>query len=85
MSDGMDIEALIAALAAPGALPMAGDGLTQVVGNNASYGPYVQGDEDQAAFHTARGWQTVGQVAEAEAETVTQFVADQIEKAIGGS
>ena len=31
MSDGMDIEALIAALAAPGALPMAGDGLTQVV------------------------------------------------------
>jgi len=60
------------------------DGLAQVVGNNVSYGPYVQGDEDQAAFHAARGWQTVGQVVEEESETVTRLVADQIDKAIAG-
>ncbi len=59
-------------------------GLTQVVGNNASYAPYVHGDEDQAGFHAARGWKTVGQVAEEESETVVQFVADEIEKAIAG-
>jgi hypothetical protein len=31
-------------------------GLTQVIGNNASYAPYVHDDEKQAGFHGDRGW-----------------------------
>jgi len=56
-------------------------GLTQIVGNNVSYGPFVQGDR-QAAFHRERGWKTTDQVAEEEAETVNKFVQEHIEKAL---
>lgn len=34
-----------------------------VLGNKASYGPYVQDAEHQAWFHKARGWKTVQSVA----------------------
>lgn len=30
-----------------------------VIGNNASYAPIVQDEDEQPAFHTARGWRTV--------------------------
>jgi len=56
-------------------------GLTWIVGNNVTYGPFVQGDK-QAAFHRERGWKTTDQVAEEEADTVNKFVQEHIEKAL---
>jgi hypothetical protein len=50
-----------------------GDGTRGVVGNNASYGPYVQSEEKQAAFHKSRGWKTDVEVADKEAGKVVGF------------
>ena len=33
-------------------------GMTAIVGNNATYAPFVQGDDTQAWFHTKRNWKT---------------------------
>ena len=57
-------------------------GLTQIVGNNVTYGPFVQDPEKQAKFHKLHGWKTTAQVAEEEAETVVKFVKDEIDKAL---
>ena len=59
-------------------------GFTQVVGNNVSYGPYVQSAEDQAKIHGERGWKTDQQVAEEEADTVIDFVKDKVDKILEG-
>ena len=59
-------------------------GLTKVIGNNVSYGPYVQSAEKQAKFHKQRGWKTDQQVAEEEADTVLDFVKDQVDKILEG-
>lgn len=59
-------------------------GLTQVVGNNVSYGPFVQSAEKQAAFHRKRGWKTTEDVAAEEADTVNKFVKDEIDKVLEG-
>ena len=56
-------------------------GLTQIIGNNVSYGPFVQGNK-QTAFHRVTGWKTTDQVAEEEAKTVNKFVQEHIEKAL---
>jgi hypothetical protein len=55
------------------------DGKTGKVGNNASYGPYVQSAEMQASFHARRGWLTDEKVAEDEADKVVKFFDDEIE------
>ena len=52
-------------------------GLTGIAGNNASYGRYVQGDQ-QAWFHAARRWKTTKTVAEEEAATVQGFFDDEL-------
>jgi hypothetical protein len=57
------------------------EGLTQIIGNNASYGPYVQG-EKQAGFHRQRGWKTTQDVAESEGPKVTRMVSDAIDKVL---
>lgn len=57
-------------------------GLETVVGNNVSYGPYVQANEWQAAFHSRRGWKTIETVAEQEKDEVVKFVQKQIDKAL---
>lgn len=49
------------------------DGKRGEVGNNASYGPYVQSEERQASFHRARGWKTDVKVADEEARKVVGF------------
>jgi hypothetical protein len=56
------------------------NGLTVIVGNNASYGPYVQDRDSQASFHTARGWRTIQDVAEEEGPRIIQQVKDEVEK-----
>ena len=49
-------------------------GLTQVLGNNASYAPYVHDAEEQAGFHGDRGWLTDEEVLRNEGDKVLQFI-----------
>jgi hypothetical protein len=63
---------------------LANDGLSAIVGNNVSYGPYVQDEERQAGFHRRRGWKTIQDVSREEAETVARFVRDHVERALEG-
>ena len=58
-------------------------GLTQVIGNNVSYGIYVQG-EKQARFHQARGWKTTETIAREETDNVLGFVQQQVDKILSG-
>ena len=59
-------------------------GLTAVVGNNVSYGPFVQDEEKQSWFHKRRGWKTTEQVANEEAQAVNEMIAKAIEAALKG-
>ena len=54
-------------------------GLTQVIGNNASYGPLVQGPDKQTSYHATTGWRTTEQVVETERETVVNFLRKAVE------
>ena len=54
-------------------------GLGVLVGNNVSYGDYVQG-ERQVGFHAARGWKTTDQVAEEETDEVVKFLKDHVDR-----
>lgn len=62
------------------------NGLTGVVGNNVSYGPYVQGGDSaphkQAAAMKRIGWKTTDEVIDQEAQAVTDFIKSEIEKEI---
>jgi hypothetical protein len=56
-------------------------GMSAVVGNNVSYGIFVQG-EKQAAFHARRGWKTTEQVADKEGPRVREYIAEAIRRAL---
>ena len=55
-------------------------GLQQVIGNNVSYGGWVQSDEKQSKVMAGRGWITDEQAIEQEGDTVLGFVKDEIDK-----
>jgi hypothetical protein len=55
-------------------------GLTWIIGNNVCYGEYVQDRGKQAKFHKRRGWKTIQDVAEQEAETVVNFIKAKVDK-----
>jgi hypothetical protein len=57
-------------------------GLTQVIGNNVTYGPFVQDKDRQAWFHKKRGWKTIQDVAKEETKTVLEFVENELEKVL---
>lgn len=57
--------------------------LSAQIGNNRSYGIWVQSPENQALYHAARGWQTTDQVAESEQEKVEQILKKSIDAALG--
>ena len=59
-------------------------GLTQIIGNNVSYGPAVQDPNYQSATMKKIGWKTTKQVAEEEASTVVRFIQDEIDKILNG-
>lgn len=59
-------------------------GLRGTIGNDTSYGPYVQGADDQSKAMRTIGWKTTKDVAEEEQQTVTDFVTDHIDKALSG-
>lgn len=52
------------------------------VGNNASYAPFVQGRDQQAAFHARRGWKTLEDVGEKEAQRVIRKIETAIARAM---
>ena len=56
------------------------NGLTQVVGNNAGYGPYLMDTEKQTAYAKAMGWRTTQAVADEAAPTVMEFLRDYIDR-----
>jgi hypothetical protein len=59
-------------------------GLQQVIGNNASYAPYVHDADEQAKFHGDRGWKTDKEVIEEEGEEVLKFVQHEVERELSG-
>ena len=60
------------------------DGLTGIVGNNASYATYVMGErEDQAKALKNIGWKSIEDIADEERDTVLNFIKEHIDKALG--
>lgn len=55
-------------------------GLTGIVGNNVSYGPYLQDEEQQTNVMRIIGWRTIQDVAEDELPVVTRFIEGEIQK-----
>ena len=59
-----------------------GRALTWIVGNNVSYGRFVQSDDDQAQFHKKRGWPTIETVARLYSKQVLGFVKRNVDQAL---
>ena len=59
-------------------------GLTQVIGNNASYAQFVHDSEKQAKIHGDRGWKTDEQVLAEEGDQVLEFIQREVERELGG-
>lgn len=54
------------------------------IGNRASYGIYVMGNERQAAFHRQRGWKTDQQVLNEEMPQIEQLFKREIVNVVRG-
>ena len=54
--------------------------LSFIIGNNVSYGLYVQDRDNQAHIHKKIGWITIQDVVEQEEETVVRFVKAEVDK-----
>ena len=50
------------------------------VGNNASYGPFVQDKDQQASFHAQRGWATIQGEGEKAMEKALQKIGAEVER-----
>lgn len=59
-------------------------GLTQIVGNDTSYGPLVQDRDRQSGYHKTTGWQTTQDVAEQESSSVSNIIKKNIDAALEG-
>ena len=55
-------------------------GLTQVIGNNASYAEFVHDAEEQAKIHGQRGWLTDKEVLDREGPAVLEFIQNEVNK-----
>ena len=56
-----------------------------IIGNNVSYGPYVQGPSEQAKALREIGWKTTDTVASEEAEVVLNMVKKEVDKILMGA
>jgi len=56
------------------------DGLTVVIGNDTTYGPYLMGNTKQSKFAAAIGWPTVDKVVEKNTDGLSQFAMYQLER-----
>lgn len=57
------------------------NGLTQVLGNDTSYGPELMDRERQSFFMRQIGWRTTDAIMDEERETVIGYVSDSLDKA----
>lgn len=55
------------------------NGVRGEVGNNADYGPYVQGALNQQSFHKASGWLTTSKVINDNARSIVQLFRHAID------
>ncbi len=53
---------------------------TATVGNDTSYGPFVQDKEKQARYHKRTGWKTTQQVAKTESAAIVGKIENQVER-----
>jgi hypothetical protein len=58
-------------------------GMTVVIGNDTTYGPYLMDNEKQSKFMAAKGWKTIGAVEEEEAKTVSDYVIFETTRLLG--
>lgn len=56
------------------------NGLTQTIGNNAGYGPYLMDPAKQTAYAKAMGWQTTQAIADDAAPTVMNYLREYIDR-----
>jgi len=61
---------------------IAPDGRSATVGNNATYAPFVQDQDEQAWFHAARGWRTIQGAVRAKAKDVRRKFQDALRRAL---
>ena len=54
-------------------------GVRAVIGNAASYAPYVQGEEKQSKVHELIGWETAEDAAEQELPGITERIGKDVE------
>jgi hypothetical protein len=54
------------------------------VGNFARYSPYVQGDETQAHWHRATGWQTLRATAEKNEKQLVKILKSEVDRILEG-
>ncbi len=57
-------------------------GLTQIVGNDSSYGQLVQDRRFQSLYHKTTGWQTTDDVTENEKDEVVRGVKREVDRAL---
>lgn len=55
-------------------------GMRGVVGNNASYAPFVQDADRQATFHQKRGWRTVQDAVREKRDAVVRIIQDAVHR-----
>lgn len=65
------------------AMKMENDGLRGHIGNNVSYGMYVQGADTQASAMKRIGWKTTDDIVDEERDTVTRYIQSAVDKALG--
>ena len=58
-------------------------GMTGIVGNNASYAPFVQSARQQSRVMARIGWKTDEEAARKQAPKIVQLFKDAIERALG--
>lgn len=54
-------------------------GLTQVLGNDTSYGPFVMGNEEQSLFMQYVDWRTTDEIANEAEDTIVENVTEAIQ------
>jgi hypothetical protein len=65
------------------ALNTRNSGMSIVIGNDTTYGPYLMDNEQQSKFMAAKGWPTIAQVEQTEGPVVSQYVIYETSRLLG--
>jgi hypothetical protein len=60
-------------------------GLTQKIGSDTTYGPYLQDPSKQTKVHNRIGWKTTDEIVDAEEQTVLNLFKKQVDKVLIGT